>query len=66
MSTPRSLQGLLVLVLISTGIRAYQAEQSVAVSLPAPVQLTAQEDQQRLKDLLHITSLRRGADGRDA
>ena len=31
----------------------------------APVQLTAQEDQQRLMDLLHITSLRRGADGRN-
>ncbi len=31
-----------------------------------PVQLTAQEDRQRLMDLLHITSLRRGADGRNA
>jgi hypothetical protein len=32
---------------------------------PPPVQLTAQEDQKRLMDLLHISSLRRGADGRN-
>jgi hypothetical protein len=31
----------------------------------APVQMTAQEDHQRLMDLLHITSLRQGADGRN-
>jgi hypothetical protein len=30
-----------------------------------PVQLTSQEDHQRLMDLLHISSLRRGADGRN-
>ena len=30
---------------------------------PPPVHLTAQQDHQRLMDLLHITSLRRGADG---
>lgn len=30
---------------------------------PAPVHLSAEEDHQRLMDLLHITSLRRGADG---
>jgi hypothetical protein len=29
----------------------------------APVKMTAQEDHQRMMDLLHITSLRRGADG---
>jgi hypothetical protein len=29
------------------------------------VQLTAQQDHQRMMDLLHITSLRRGADGRN-
>ncbi len=33
---------------------------------PPPVQLTAQQDQQRMLELLHITSLRRGADGRNA
>ena len=29
----------------------------------APVHLTAEQDHQRMMDLLHITSLRRGADG---
>lgn len=32
-------------------------------SMPPPVTLTAQEDHQRMMDLLHITSIRRGADG---
>jgi hypothetical protein len=32
---------------------------------PPPVTMTAQEDHQRIMDLLHITSLRRGADGRN-
>jgi hypothetical protein len=31
--------------------------------MPPPVTLTAQEDHQRMMDLLHITSIRRGADG---
>lgn len=31
---------------------------------PPPVHLTAEQDHQRLLDLLHITALRRGADGR--
>jgi hypothetical protein len=30
---------------------------------PSPIPLTAEQDHQRLMDLLHITSLRRGADG---
>src|SRR6266496_4037992 len=30
-----------------------------------PVQLTAQQDHQRMMHLLHITELRRGADGRN-
>jgi hypothetical protein len=34
-------------------------------SPPPPVELTAQQDHQRLMDLLHITSLRQGADGRN-
>ncbi len=34
-----------------------------ARSSPSPVPLTAEQDHQRLMDLLHITSLRRGADG---
>lgn len=32
-------------------------------SLPPPVEMTAQEEHQRMMALLHITSLRRGADG---
>jgi endoglucanase len=39
-------------------------EKQQAASTPAPVvQLTAEQDHQRIMDLLHITSLRRGADG---
>jgi hypothetical protein len=30
---------------------------------PPPAQLTAEQDHQRILDLLHITSLRRGPDG---
>jgi (4-O-methyl)-D-glucuronate---lignin esterase len=37
--------------------------QPAASSLSPPVHLTAEQDHQRLMDLLHITSLRRGADG---
>ncbi|HKQ06976.1 MAG TPA: acetylxylan esterase [Blastocatellia bacterium] len=33
-----------------------------ARSLPAPVEMTAQQDHQRMMELLHITSLRPGAD----
>jgi hypothetical protein len=37
------------------------------LALPAPAdELTAEQDHQRLMDLLHITSLRKGADGRNA
>ncbi len=31
--------------------------------LPAPVQLTSEQDHQRVMDALHMTSMRRGADG---
>src|SRR5579884_1574959 len=34
----------------------------LAADTPAPVQLTAQQDHQRMMDLLHITSIRPGAD----
>ena len=34
-------------------------------TLPPPVVMTSQQDHQRVMDLLHITSLRPGADGRD-
>jgi hypothetical protein len=32
-------------------------------SLPAPLHLTAEQDHQRIMDLLHITAIRRGAEG---
>src|SRR5712692_5464071 len=34
-------------------------------TLPPPVEMTAQQDHQRIMDLLHIASLRQGADGRN-
>jgi len=37
--------------------------QSAGTSLPPPTHLTSEQDHQRLMDLLHISSLRRGADG---
>jgi hypothetical protein len=37
--------------------------QSTRASLPQPAHLTSEQDHQRLMNLLHITSLRRGADG---
>ena len=37
--------------------------QSAGTSLPPPAHLTSEQDHQRMMDLLHITSLRRGADG---
>src|SRR4051794_30548543 len=38
----------------------------VSSAPPPPVELTAEQDHQRIMDLLHITSLRRGADGWNA
>ncbi len=40
-----------------------RAQQQSAADVPAPVHLTAEQDHQRTMDLLHISSLRRGADG---
>src|ERR1044071_5048366 len=34
-------------------------------SLPPPVEMTAQQDHQRLMELLHMTAIRQGADGRN-
>jgi (4-O-methyl)-D-glucuronate---lignin esterase len=50
-------------VLISLLTPLASAAQQDNGSLPPPVTLTAQEDHQRMMDLLHITSIRRGADG---
>ena len=52
MPTPRSIQWLALLAL-------------AANPLARGADLTAQEDRQRLMDLLHITSLRQGANGND-
>src|SRR5579864_9378457 len=37
--------------------------QSAAASPSPPAQLTSEQDHQHIMDMLHITSLRRGADG---
>src|SRR5258708_1724106 len=42
-----------------------QAPQGAGSNLPPPVKLTEQQDHQRMMDLLKITSLRPGANGRD-
>jgi hypothetical protein len=55
--------GLLALVLNPSARSDDSAKQQSAADLTAPVQLTAQQDHQRIMDLLHIKSLRRGADG---
>ncbi|HEV8485795.1 MAG TPA: acetylxylan esterase, partial [Blastocatellia bacterium] len=65
-STLRSI-GLLVLSAFSTSVVAPLAAATQEKStLPPPVVMTAQQDHDRLMSLLHITSLRRGADGRNA
>ena len=46
-------------VLIGAGVLAVGAE----LQQPPPVQLTSEQDHQRMLDLLHIASIRRGADG---
>jgi hypothetical protein len=45
------------------GRGTHSSAQQVASSLPPPVHLAAEQDHQRLMDLLHIISLRRGPDG---
>ncbi len=50
-----------VVLVIAAGVGAARAQESAA--LPPPVEMTAQQDHQRIMDLLHITSLRRGRDG---
>ncbi len=57
--------GLAATLLIVSPLRAQTSAQnsSAASDFPPPVQLTAEQDHQRLLGLLHITALRRGADG---
>jgi len=56
----------LTLLALSAGPLARGAETAKppeSGTASGPVRMTAQEDHQRMMDLLHITSLRRGADG---
>ena len=45
---------------------AYFAQSPDKRALPPPLQLTAEQDHERMMDLLHITSLRRGRDANPA
>ena len=68
MQIPRSLASslgiaMLTLVAHSPSRGADQEAPATASTQPPPVQLTAEQDHQRMMDLLHITSIRRGADG---
>lgn len=55
---------LITLVFLAPVTLLFVSSRPSAQQSPAPpVQLTAEQDHQRLMDLLHITSIRRGADG---
>src|ERR1700722_1286180 len=63
----RSIELGLIFVLATSPTLAGQAStQPAAGNLPAPVHLTAEQDRQRMMELLHITSLREGANNHDA
>lgn len=58
-----TLTGLAVTVIVASfACGADFAQSSDKSALPPPVQLSAEQDHQRMMDLLHITSLRRGRD----
>jgi hypothetical protein len=63
----RWLSGVALLVLVAnplmSGRNLFGQSQQAGSNLPPPVHLTAEQDHQRMMDLLHITSLRRGPDG---
>jgi len=48
--------------LLALAANAFGQAAAAPVSPPSPVHLTAEQDHQRLMDLLHITALRRGVD----
>ena len=50
-------------VVVSVALGTNAVGQTPASSLAPPAHLTAEQDHQRLLDLLHITALRRGPDG---
>jgi hypothetical protein len=63
---PRPIPALVLAFVLgaSTCVRAQEpAPKPIGSNPPPPVQMSAQEDHQRLMDLLQITSLRRGPDG---
>ncbi len=67
-ATRKVLERLLTVILLASipllsALGTHLSAQQVANSLPPPAHLTAEQDHQRILDLLHITSLRRGADG---
>jgi hypothetical protein len=59
----------LALALLIAGVPGLAAQATPSTpgngNLPAPVHLTAEQDRQRMMDLLHITSLREGANNHD-
>ena len=57
------LLGSLLFALIVHPFSGSSDAQNAGTSQPPPVHLTSEQDHQRLMDLLHIPSLRRGADG---
>ena len=54
---------LAVLCVHAAGRGSEQGTPATANTPPAPVQLTAEQDHQRIMDLLRIKAIRRGADG---
>ncbi len=65
MRSIRWLSGLVLVMLVGTAwVRgAEPAKPPEGATAPGPVKMTAPEDHKRMMDLLHIPSLRRGADG---
>jgi hypothetical protein len=55
--------GLAIVALVIIPIVSAAGQAPITSSLPPPAHLSAEQDHQRLLDLLHITSLRRGPDG---
>lgn len=49
-----------------SGVLTAIGEENHTADLPAPVEMSAQEDHRRMLDLLGIDSIRRGANGRDS
>ena len=60
----RSFSGVVVLAFLLQPVQSGAGDSHQDTkSAPPPVHLTAEQDHQRIMDLLRVTSLRRGADG---